>query len=248
MKNALKKMLLAGAIALPVSLGADIGASKIYELYRVFPEVVEKKNIEGHEVTFVRTESKNPFLRTLDHIFKPCALSGGYADAKGNVRINLSPIEKRADKVAKDWKSYEENASLSRDNPSWDFSKQIIYDNLKGSENPGKDYTAKLIESLLIHEFNHVEDFRKKGPLMDREQSEIDAYIEQLKNSTLPFAMLKEIIYNYENGNSSTKSLFSNHYAASKKIFEKFGEDYVAISRMSPEKVSSIAKKYSEKH
>ena len=225
MKKALRNLLIAGVLAIP----AYSGISSIYTKYRVYPEIVETKKIDGFAFEIVRTKSKNPLLRVLDSILiddssLASSTHTGCFDGKVKSTIDISLIEKDANEIAKDWKSYELNDSLQNPDPSWSFGKQIIYNELKDSKDLRRDYFNKEFKYVTDHELKHAKDLTS-GRYLDKAEMEFRAYLSSLNESRLALSHLDDV-QRRSSGNSILSSVLkmSGYTWASKTAFEGFLE------------------------
>ncbi|MDO8804889.1 MAG: hypothetical protein Q7R35_10685 [Elusimicrobiota bacterium] len=232
--------------------------SDTYQKFRVYPELIEKKRIDGFEVEIVKTKSENLVLRALDWLLvenKNGLVSSthtGCFNGKVKITIDLSLLAEAAERTAKDWESYRKNALLPADDPSWNLKKQVIYDILKRSNDLEKDYFTKKLKYEIDHELCHARD-STSDIFYTRGNKELRAFLSSLMDSPLALADLDDI-----ERRSSEKSILaavlkiSGYTFASEKAFKGFlgykdaGTKY-QLSRLSANEISKRAKEIYDK-
>lgn len=136
------------------------------------PDPVETVTIDGFTVKMVRWKSANPVKRIFDWMFLRLRYKA-FADTLGNkvnyLQIDLSLDEEKGREIEKRWAEYEANARLPRDDPKWDFDKQVIYNYLKDFPEKGKAYAEECLRNTLEHELQHARDSVSGAARFDKE-------------------------------------------------------------------------------
>lgn len=203
----MRTLALGALLAIPAYSGTYV----LYNKHRK-PEIVGSKMVKGFPVNTIRYESKNPLIKTLDQLFRKKKSFGTHTIHNrdtGDIRItfDLSGPEKDIAEILENWESYEENNRLPRDDPNWDFSKQLKYNFLKPiqASKREQEYLKKDKETTLAHELRHARDLKKardyyKNHTVSHKplrrtpaNNEIRAYLTGLMESPLAFNSLEII-------------------------------------------------------